>query len=134
MRRFILSPVIRSDSAGDGHFGARRSGGRKHNGIDYLCTPGGFVFAPVDGVVTKLGFPYGDDLSWRYIEIRADDGLYHRLFYVKPLVQVDEIVTAGQIVAEAQDVSKRYPDQGMLAHVHYEIKDKHNNYIDPATV
>ena len=133
MRYFVVGPIIRVDAAGDGHFGAPR-GSRTHNGVDYCCTPGGFVHSPVDGTVTKLGYCYTDDPYWRYVEVTDDSGLRHRLFYTLPLVLNDELVTAGQIIGEAQDVSQRYPGQGMKPHVHYEIMDASGSYINPETV
>ena len=114
-----MQPVIRSDEAGDGHFQAPR-GNRLHNGVDYLCEPGTFVFSPVSGVVSKLGYPYSDDLQWRYVQITDDHGEKHRLFYAQPLVKMDQFVTVGEVVGEAQNIAERYPGQGMLAHIHYE--------------
>ena len=37
-------------------------------------------------------------------------------------------------VGRAQDVTLRYPSQGMLAHVHYEIMDDKGEYVDPGSV
>jgi len=126
----IVNPQVRNDSAGEGHFGASR-GGRKHNGIDFVCTPEDFCFSPVAGEVTKLGYPYGDDLRWRYVEITDDRGLRHRLFYVSPAVDVGDNVRVGDIVGEAQDISLRYPAQGMTPHVHYEVMDSSGEFLDP---
>lgn len=122
--------VIRSDAAGDGHFGAKR-GRRTHKGVDYVCKPGEFVYSPVSGVVSKLGYPYADNLRWRYVEIKDDDKNRHRLFYCRPAVVKSQIVSKGEVVAEADDVTERYPDQGMTAHVHYEIITAFGEYIDP---
>jgi len=43
--------IIRNDQWGEGHFGARRSGGRKHNGIDLYAEIGAPVFACRSGRV-----------------------------------------------------------------------------------
>lgn len=126
----MAEKVIRSDSAGDGRFGARR-GSRTHRGVDYVCKPGELVYSPVSGVVSKLGFPYGDDLRWRYVEIRDDDKNRHRLFYCRPAVVKHQIVSKGEVVAEADDVTERYPNQGMTPHIHYELIDSMGEYIDP---
>jgi murein DD-endopeptidase MepM/ murein hydrolase activator NlpD len=125
------------DPAGDGHFGAPR-GDRTHNGIDYLCVPGEPVRSPVEGNVTKHGYPYEDDLSWRYIEITDGFNQRHRLFYTKPLSNVNELVAVGQVIGEAQNISKRYEDRGqvlnqMKPHVHYEVINGKGEYIDPET-
>jgi hypothetical protein len=124
---------LRDDPAGLGHFGAPRAGGRTHRGIDYRCAPGGEVLAPVRGVVTRLGYPYGDDLNWRYVEITGDDQLNgperHRLFYVRPVCKEGDQVTLDTVIGVAQDISERYPDQGMLPQIHYEIKNAAGDYL-----
>ena len=130
MRPQVVQPVVRSDSAGDGHFQAPR-GNRLHNGIDYLVEPGTLVYSPVSGVVTKLGYPYGDDLQWRYVEITSDDFERFRLFYTEPAVVVDQFVMIGEVVGEAQNIAERYPGQGMLAHIHLEVIDADGNFRDP---
>lgn len=130
MIRQLVTLPLRSDAAGDGRYGAPR-GERSHNGIDYECTPGAPVLSVVSGTVSKLGYCYGDDLSWRYVEIRAVDGLKHRLFYVDPLVEIGDTVDSMTPIGRAQDISKRYPDRGMLPHVHYELKDLDGNFINP---
>ena len=133
MRKLIVQPLIRSDSAGDGAFGASR-GMRTHNGVDYLCEPGKFTFSPVDGVVSKLGYCYTNDPKWRYVEVKDDRDNRHRLFYSLPLVSLDEMVTTGQIIGENQDISERYPGQGMRAHIHYEIIDVTGQYMNPEEI
>ena len=121
---------IRSDPAGDGWFHAPR-GDRLHNGIDYCCEVGGEILSPVNGVVTKHGYPYGDDLGWRYIEITDGDLNRHRLFYVQPLTKIGQTVTTDTVVGNAQNIAARYPDQGMKAHVHHEIMNQFDEYLDP---
>lgn len=114
------------DAFGSGHFGASR-GGRSHNGFDLLCDPGGAICSPVVGTVTRLGYPYGDDLSFRYVEVTVG-GYQFRTFYVEPCVSVGDKVDQCSFIGEAQDLGKRYP--GMPNHIHLEIM-KRGEYIDP---
>lgn len=142
-------PSERNDDQGLGHFGAPR-GSRTHRGIDLAVAPSSTILCPVDGLVTKLGYPYGDDLSWRYVEVRQDkctpvmsadvDGTCpdcglahyrHRFFYVTPSVVPGSVVTKGMKIGYLQDISIRYP--GMTPHVHYEVKLA-DEYVDPAIV
>jgi murein DD-endopeptidase MepM/ murein hydrolase activator NlpD len=81
--------------------------------------------------VTKLGYPYGDDLQWRYVQITDASGFNHRTFYVEPLVRVGQRVEEDEPIGEAQDISQRYPAQGMKPHVHYEIKSGDGEYLNP---
>ena len=116
-----IIPVIRTDAAGDGHYGASR-GNRTHIGIDYVVTPGAAILSPVDGIVTKEGYPYRGDMIFRYVQITDKDDFRHRLFYSTLLdVSIGDAVEEGQIVAKAQAISERYMGQGMQDHVHYEI-------------
>jgi len=116
-----------TDQWGQGHFGAPR-GSRQHNGQDYVCPPGSTVLSPVSGEVTKLGFPYADDLSFRYVQITDSRGVDHRVFYVDPEVLAGQIVCIDSPIGKSQDLDKRYP--GITQHVHYEIR-RGEEYINP---
>lgn len=118
------------DGHGCGHFGASR-GTRKHHGIDLACKPLTLVFSPVAGTVTKLGYAYSDDLSYRYVEI-SDQGYRFRVFYVEPMVEQGQKVSKNTIIGEAQDLRDRY--SGITPHLHLEIKNADGEFIDPTPV
>jgi murein DD-endopeptidase MepM/ murein hydrolase activator NlpD len=85
------------------------------------------------GVVTKIGYPYEDDLSYRYIEITDNSNYKHRYFYVCPAVKVGQRITAGKMIGTVQNIAARYTKNGkMRNHVHYEIIDKDGYYRDPS--
>lgn len=143
----FINPV-RSDPAGDGGFQAPR-GSYNHTGIDYQCIPGAIVCSPVAGQVTKIGYAYGSGYGdwdpstgegdpYRYVEITSGNGRHHhRLLYVDPTVAQGAIVVRGTQIGIAQDVTQRYPGQGMLPHVHYEVyldERKLDNYVNPDNV
>lgn len=130
MIRQVIKCEVRMDRAGSGKFGAKR-GDRAHQGIDYVVSPGKEVLSPVTGTVTKHGYAYGDDLSYRIVDVRCDSGFTHRLFYVSPGVDVGERVTCDQPVGVAQDVTARYPNRGMKPHVHYQIEDEYGDVVNP---
>lgn len=128
---------IRSDSMGDGAFGARR-GSRTHRGVDYRSHEGQAILSPVAGRVSKLGYCYGSGIGGassvdplRYIEITAA-GLRHRFFYVRGYVAIGDVIRKNQVICFADDVCRRYPDTDMQSHVHYEIMDSDDQYIDPS--
>jgi len=129
----IVDLEVRHDPAGSGYFGAPR-GGRKHDGIDYACTPGGLVLSPVAGAVTKLGICYSDDHSYRYVEVTDAQGLRHRVMYVYPLAEDGARVEIHDPIGRAQDVSLRYPGKGMLPHVHYEVLDDKGGAVNPSAI
>jgi len=114
--------IRKTDPQGAGHFGARRNGGRrKHLGIDLAAAAGTPVTSPLDGTVTRLGWPYGDDPSYRYVEVTTGTGLVARHFYVAPGVALGETVTAGKsCLGTVQDLTRRYPQ--ITNHLHLEIR------------
>jgi len=130
-------PVREHDSYGCGAYRASR-GGRSHNGIDYSCYEGTKIVTHVKGIVTKIGYPYADDLSYRYVQVTDPQGLRHRFFYVEPWVDLGtEVEVYSAILGTAQAVNAKYPVNeahplGMLNHVHYEIKLQDGSFIDPS--
>lgn len=115
------------DGHGCGHYGASR-GSRRHNGLDLVCPPKTLIYSPVAGTVTKLGYTYADDLSFRYVEI-SDGGYAFRVFYCDPIVKEGQKVSRHTIIGEAQDLRPRY--EGITPHLHLEIKSADGEYIDP---
>jgi len=122
--RSLLNPTgkgIRVDAGGDGHFGAKR-GKRWHKGLDFFCTPGQDIVAPDKGFVTRVSFPYEDDLSWKGIVLQLD-WCRIKMFYLDPFVKVGAQVYRGQVIAKAQDITLRYPKLNMSPHIHLEFED-----------
>lgn len=111
-----------TDKFGSGHFGASR-GGRTHTGTDYCVQ----VVAPTNGKVTKIGYPYAEDLSFRYVQITDSNGYDVRVFYVEPIVGVNQIVSQGEPIGSLQTLQKRYP--GIQDHIHVEVKTPKGEYI-----
>ena len=133
----ISNPLRTRDDWGSGDFAASR-GDRFHLGRDYLFRPGEDVYAPMEAVVVRLGYPYNDSDStsrYRLIEMLSFDAetgakIIWRYFYVRPSVAVGERVRAGDLLGVAQDISKKYKKEGrqpMGNHVHVEC------IVDPET-
>lgn len=130
----LIAPLRKRDAFGCGHFGASRGKNSKgdkitHKGIDHACIPDSKVLSPVRGEVTKLGYPYADDLSFRYVQITTKEGYNVRVFYVSPLVKVGNYITEDTIIGTSQKLGDRYPK--ITEHVHLEIKDLQGKFIDP---
>ena len=126
----IITPKRPPDGYGAGEFGARR-GERTHQGVDFACYPGSQLMSLVSGRVSKLGYPYADDLAYRYIEITDADLNRHRFFYVDPSVDIGELVHTGEPIGHAQDITARYTKKPMNNHIHYEIIDSSGHYRNP---
>jgi len=122
---------IRNDVMGSGIFGSSRSGGtRKHNGIDLIFAPGEAVLSPITGIVTRFALPYANDPSYSGIEIRNEDYSI-KIFYIAPVVAIGSAVTAGQVIASAQNIAAKHGG-GMVNHVHIEVYDNRGILQDPA--
>ena len=122
------------DDWGSGEYGASRGGTKTHRGIDLACYSGTIIKSLVNGLVTKLGYPYSDDTSYRYVQVTESDGFKVRIFYIGPLVEIGDYVHFGDNIGVAQDIAERYtsPDKYMVNHVHLEVKTPEGIYIDPS--
>lgn len=128
----IIAPLRDKDTWGEGHYEAPR-GERIHIGLDFAAAAGSVLISPVTGHVSKIGYPYWDDLSYRYVEVTDSDKYRHRFFYVEAEVEPGQIVLATVTrLGTVQDVVSRYPvPRGMKNHFHYEIKDTNDITYDP---
>lgn len=118
------------DPFGCGTFGASRSGGsRKHKGIDFVASPGESIFSPISGKITRYAIPYADDSRYKGIEIQ-NDSYTAKMFYLTPAVAIGAIVTAGQKIGIAQNISAKY-GASMTNHVHFEVYDKNGTLLNP---
>lgn len=123
---FYAIPLRQCDNQGCGHYGASR-GSRKHKGIDLACNPGTAICSPVNGTVTKIGWPYADKPDIRYVQVAAGDYDY-RVFYVEPIVEVGDEVTTEDVIGGSQRLESM--DRGGAQHVHFEIM-RGSEYVDP---
>lgn len=128
MIRFV-APVRAPDAHGSGAYNAPR-GSRKHKGVDFAAWPDSACLALVKGTVTKLGYPYADDLSYRYVEITDNGGFRGRYFYLDPAVELGDIVDCRTVIGHVQPLQDRYPE--ITPHVHFEIMDPDGNYLNPS--
>jgi murein DD-endopeptidase MepM/ murein hydrolase activator NlpD len=132
---FILPPLRMMDDFGAGYFGAPR-GNRTHNGIDFVADPGAIVCSVCDGRISRYGYPYGDDLNYRYVEITDFNGDFVRYFYVTAFhgdfSNIGAKVSRGSPIGVVQDIAGRYntPAAQMKNHFHFEVK-RDGEYVDP---
>lgn len=115
-------------------WGARRSGGRRHKGVDILGQRGAPVVAVADGVVAELG---ESRLSGYFIRIQhegdwmtvmmhlnndtfgTDDGLGGTWSAFYPTLMVGDEVTAGQVLGYVGDSGNA---EDTTPHTHFELR------------
>lgn len=113
--------VIRNDSLGAGHFGARRSGGRRtHNGIDLAATIGTPVLAAERGEAETGNHPRGYGLFVR-IHHKDDDYVTVYAHLSEILVEDGERVKRGGIIGKVGRTGNADYDD-MIPHLHFEIR------------
>jgi len=119
---------LRYDEYGEGHYGAKRRGGRTHKGVDVLADKGAPVRAAKSGwAVSRLDLDgYGN-----YVVIRHRGGYSTRyghleaasMRWIRKVRQGDTIGWVG--------CSGNARHSGIKAHLHFEIR-KNGIAIDPA--
>ena len=115
----VQGPVAFSDT-----WGAPRSGGRSHQGVDMLSPRGTPTVAPVDGTVTHRGNPTGG-LSWH---LNGDDGNYYYGTHLSSYANEGAgHVLAGTVIGYVGDTgnAKGTP------HLHFEIHPHHGAAVNP---
>lgn len=129
-----IEPKVRGqDRHGAGYYGAPR-GKRTHKGVDYCCNAGDRMLSVSEGKVTKIGFPYSPNDKkkghLRYVQVTDANGYDCRYFYVEPFVKVGDPIRAGEIIGQAQGLTRIYP--GITDHFHFEVRDDADFHLDPA--
>jgi hypothetical protein len=115
---------IRNDMWGSGAFGSRR-GSKFHDGVDIVVELGDPIFSMIDGVIEKVDYPYGDDLSWTGIQI-GNHHIRTEIWYMSPKTDTNNLfVQEGNLIGFAQDISRRYPPNdtngAMTPHIHVRV-------------
>lgn len=117
---------IRNDEAGLGHFGAPRGtkpdGSKKyHDGVDLVVYPGQEVYSLITGVGEKVDYPYRTDLRWKGFQMN-NHLVRVEYWYLEPDVElIGQMVKAGDRIGVAQDITEKYPGQGMTPHIHLRV-------------
>ena len=118
---------VRYDFRGNGNFGARRNGHRRHQGLDILAPLGTPVIAAKGGMAVSCENKKG---MGKFIRIKHKNGLmtiYGHLskICIKPV----QMVRQGQIIGEVGNTGNaRY--NGITPHLHFEVR-QYGVAVDP---
>ena len=116
-----LSPSLRNDAMGSGHFGSAR-GGRYHNGIDLQVNAGQVIHAPFDMFVERQSMASTNTRTSgiRFIPNSLSEGTHGFIWYFKPYNSVlGRFVGMGEPIGVSQDIASEYGPE-MINHVHIE--------------
>ncbi|KAL0974302.1 hypothetical protein UPYG_G00218530 [Umbra pygmaea] len=113
------------DKFGQGRHGAPRSGGRKHSGVDVICSDGAAVYAPFDVKINSRSIPYSDPKKKAINDglNLSGAGLCFNLWYVKP-VKYSGVVKKGQRLGTMMPMQTVYP--GITSHLHLQLCNKYD--------
>jgi murein DD-endopeptidase MepM/ murein hydrolase activator NlpD len=108
---------------------APRGGGRRHEGVDLIVTPGNYVYAVADGVLTRRAWDQPGSLSGNAWWLTTADGTY--FFYAHlsdfaPGLQKGSRVRAGQIIGFVGSTGS-----SATPHLHFEIHPYGGEPINP---
>lgn len=95
-------------------FGAPRSGGRVHEGVDLVAPRGTPVVASIAGIVVRHDQPRGGNAFY----LRGDDGLTYYGAHLATFVRGDGRVRIGEIIGTVGDTGNAV---GGPTHLHFEI-------------
>lgn len=119
--------AIRNDALGDGEFGAKRSGGRTHAGIDILARVGTPVYASKSGIAFRGNVPTG---YGRYVMIYHPDGLQTMYGHLTNwTVNTGQKVRRGELVGFVGKTGNA-ANKNIQPHLHFEIR-KDGEPMDP---
>ncbi|MDD5495562.1 MAG: M23 family metallopeptidase [Candidatus Omnitrophica bacterium] len=111
--------TIRSDSRGDGHYGAKRRNNRTHSGIDIAAPVGTPVYAAKSGIAFcgKVPTGYG-----KYVMIYHPDGSQTMYAHLSDWAVVStQKIARGQVVGFVGK-SGNAANKHIQPHLHFEIR------------
>ena len=110
---------LRYDNFGDGHYGAKRSNGRMHNGIDILVPSGEPIFATKSGYAV---YTYDKEGYGNYVKIYHKDGYSSRYAHLEAAnMRWVSFVKQGDLIGwVGSSGNARTP--GVRPHLHFEIR------------
>ena len=120
--------ILRYDAYGDGHFGAKRSGGRKHAGIDISAPIGAPVVASKSGIATCMDLKKG---YGKLVIIEHIGGFQTRYAHLSAFgIKKRQWVSQSQRIG-AIGKTGNANHSGIKPHLHFEIR-RNGKLLDPS--
>ena len=113
-------------------FGAPRSGGRSHEGVDIIAKAGQYVYAVKDGVLTKKYLDTPGSLSGNGWRLTTADGTYFFYAHLSTFasgLSVGSAVKAGQIIGLVGMTG-----DAPIPHTHFEVHPGGGASVNPTPI
>ncbi|WP_420450278.1 peptidoglycan-binding protein [Ilumatobacter sp.] len=110
-------------------WGAARGGGRTHEGVDIIAAQGKFLYAVVDGTVSKMYWDQPGRLSGNGLRIAQGDGTYFtylHLYAFAPGLGLGTKVKAGDVIGFVGTTGS-----SATPHLHFEIHPGGGRAVNP---
>ena len=118
--------LVGSNNAYRDTWGAPRSGGRRHKGVDVFAPMGSPSYAVTDGVVTRTS---SSGIGGLQIYLRGNDGNQYYYAHMSGFAaKVGDRVRAGEVIAYVGDTGNA---RGMSPHVHFELHPGGGSPVNP---
>ena len=113
-------------------YGAPRSGGRSHEGVDIIAKAGLYLYAVTDGTLTKQYIDAPGALAGNGWRLTRPDGTY--FFYAHlsafaPGLKVGSVVKAGQILGNVGMTGN-----AGTPHLHFEVHPRGGSSVNPTAI
>jgi len=119
---------VRNDAYGEGHFGAKRKGGRVHKGIDLSAPLKSPVYASKSGWARVLHYPAG---YGNLVIINHPDGWQTRYGHLESVaIRKSQWAKQGEVIGSVGKTGNAGAS-GIKPHLHFEIRYK-GEALDPA--
>jgi murein DD-endopeptidase MepM/ murein hydrolase activator NlpD len=110
-------------------FGAPRSGGRQHQGVDIMAKSGTPIYAVMDGTITKKQVHYVGSLGGNSLWLSAADGSYFFYAHLSAFaggIEVGSVVTAGTLIGYVGATGN-----ASVPHLHFEVHPGGGAAVNP---
>lgn len=124
----ILFPMAKHCKFWD-TWGAPRSGGRRHQGVDILASSGTPLYAVQTGTITKRQSDYRGSLAGNALWLTVGDGTYYFYAHLSGFangIGVGSKVTAGTIIGYVGKTGN-----ASIPHLHFEVHPKGGSPVNP---
>jgi murein DD-endopeptidase MepM/ murein hydrolase activator NlpD len=110
-------------------WGATRSGGRTHEGVDIIANEGNLLYAVTDGEITKLFWDHPGALAGNGFRLTHASGTYYTYLHLlsfAPGIEVGTKVKAGDVIGFVGNTGS-----SATPHLHFEIHPGGGGPVNP---